>query len=193
MRIGFDVDGVLANFFAGYEALTVAVAGGENKFPPDTFPPVWDWPQHYGYSDEIMDKVWSIIRNNPLFWAKLDTLPGLEFLVEFDNYSNDLYFITDRPGNGAKFITQIWLAENLGYIPSTIISKKGKGIVAQALALDFYIDDKVENILDCQEKSPETRAYLAPQYPYNLDHKDFSKVLLTQPTVKEVLIAERLI
>jgi hypothetical protein len=197
MRIGFDVDGVLANFFTAYEKQVIEKANGldlfgQNKYP-DVLPPVWNWPEHYGYDNEIVSKVWSYIKDNPIFWDTLTPLPALDLLIDFDYVSNDLYFITDRPGQGAQAVTANWLASELGFIPSLIISRKGKGLVANALDLDLYIDDKVENVLDCQEKAPEVRTYLAPQYPYNLNHKDFPRVKLTQPTVKEVLITERII
>lgn len=195
MRIGFDVDGVLACFFKGYEELCIKI-DGVDRFPtryPDALPPCWNWPEHYGYSNETVGKVWAFIKNNPMFWGGLDPLPGLDLLVDLDYVSNDLYFITDRPGAGAQAVTANWLASELGYIPSTIISRKGKGVAVDALDLDFYIDDKVENILDVQTKAPKVRGYLAPQYPYNLNHPSFKEVKLTLPTVKEVLIAEQLI
>lgn len=197
MRIGFDIDGVLANFFTAYEKQVIEKANGldlfgQNKYPHN-LPPTWNWPEHYGYDDGVVSKVWAYIKDNPMFWDTLEVLPALDLVVDMDYVSNDLYFITDRPGQGAQAVTANWLASELGFIPSTIISRKGKGLAANALDLDLYIDDKVENVLDCQEKAPSCRTYLAPQYPYNLNHPRFKEIVLTQPTVKEVLIVERII
>lgn len=177
-RVGIDVDGILACFFKAYEDLTVAVSGVD-LFParyPEQLPPTWNWPEHYGYSDQVMKEVWRRIKTDGNFWYSLGPLPGAEaFLEALDTPGIEAYFITDRPGVGAQLQTAQWL-NDAGYpLPSVIISRKGKGIVCNALSLDYYIDDKTENIQDVVAKSPGTSAYLL-DYPYNRACEDGIRV-----------------
>ena len=169
MKICLDVDGVLACFFKAYETLIVKITGVD-RFPaqyPIVLPPCWNWPQYYGYSNEEIQQVWQIIEANPEFWGMLEPLSGMEEAVRLSlRPKNDLYFITDRPGLGAKEITARWLqTQGIGW-PSVLISSKGKGVICAALNLDVYVDDKAENILGVQAQSLLTRAYLI-SYPYN--------------------------
>jgi len=193
MRIGIDIDGVIANFFAGYESLIISIAGkdlfGDNKYPNE-FPKVWNWPETFGYGPEVVSQAWAHIKGNPGFWATLGTLPDINtwlLWLKTAGSKHDIYFITDRPGAGAKYWTERWF-NRYGYDNATIlISRNGKGAIVAALDLELYIDDKVENILDVQTKAPNCRAYLAPQYLYNTNHPDFNKVTRSCHTVWDIL------
>lgn len=174
MRIGIDVDGVLACFFKAYEDLTVEVAGVD-LFParyPEVLPPTWNWPEHYGYSDEVMKEVWNRIKTSPSYWMNLTALPGARGLLKALNGSaHQIYFITDRPSVSsfsAQKQTADWLARHGFDYPAVIISGKHatKGDVCKGLMIEAYLDDKGENLVDVEEKSPNTRAYIL-DYPYN--------------------------
>lgn len=170
MRIGFDMDGVLAAFVPAYEELIVRLAGVD-KFPkryPEALPPVWDWPQHYGYSNETLDRVWKHIKYSTTFWRGLPAVPGAWTLAEYLHpRGHEVYFITDRPGVNPQRQTARWLHDVLGFDnPAVITSRLGKGICARALALDLYVDDKYEYVLDVQEQCPNTQV-LCIDYPYN--------------------------
>lgn len=172
--IGVDVDGVLANFFTAYEDLVIKI-DGQDRFParyPDALPPVWNWPQHYGYSEAVIAEAWRHIKGSGRFWNALKPLPGAEeFLNALDNLDLEVYFITDRPGLYAQFQTSIWL-ERMGFPnASVVISRKGKGAACDALSVTHYIDDKGENIENVNENSPGTEAFLLA-YPYNKDFQD---------------------
>ena len=171
LRIGIDVDGVLACFFKAYEDLIVEVAGVD-LFParyPEALPPTWNWPEFYGYSDETMKEVWQRIRSSLHFWKSLEPLPGAQkFLEALYRDDTETYFITDRPGVSAQYQTAKWLDDNRFGYPSVILSGRHltKGQACAALHLDIYLDDKGENVLDCEEKAPNTRT-LCLTYPYN--------------------------
>lgn len=170
--IGIDVDGVLANFFPPYEKLWIKYAGGVNLFPPDTLPPTWNWPEFYGYDPSLASKVWADIKTDPDFWFNEDAMPGADdFIAAISNSSHEVYFITDRPGIEPQNQTSEWLIQH-GYLdPSVIISRKGKGVVCDALSIDYYIDDKAENIKDVVKKSPSTKVFCL-DYPYNREKAD---------------------
>lgn len=169
MRIGLDVDGVLANFFSVYEQAVIDEAG-EDKFPcryPECFPPVWDWPEHYGYDRAYIKRVWLKIAKSRSFWSELGRLPDLQTLLEVAPWvMHDVYFITARPGENAKGQTEEWLRRH-GVPNPTVLITADKGGACGVLGIDVYVDDKWENIQNVVETSKTTRAYLAPQYPYN--------------------------
>jgi len=161
MRIGIDVDGVLACFYAGYEDLIVGIDGrdlfGAHRWPRET-PPVWDWPQHYGYSGDVIAEAWKRIKASDTFWLTLPPMPEIGTFQRWmgANTEHQVYFVTDRPGATAKRQTELWLMRYGVACPTVIISRKGKGIVCEALDLELYVDDKGENIVDVDARSPQT-------------------------------------
>lgn len=165
-RLGVDIDGVLANFFIGYENLIVEIAG-EDKFPKDTLPPTWNWPEHYGYSKEIVAEAWKRIKTSEDFWLGLPALPGADqFLQRLSATKHEVYFITDRPGNNPQWQSANWLWVG-GYEHAAVIVTGGqlKSVIANALQLDVFIDDKPGNIMDLAECFLGRTFMLA--YPYN--------------------------
>lgn len=179
MRIGFDIDGVLANFIPAYQDLCIEVAG-ENRFllGDNRNPPCWNWPQFRGYTEEEVAEVWKRIIASPSFWNGLEPLEGartLAMVYEDLCRRHDLYFITARPGARAKAQTEDWLgyyiAGMIGYDPTVLISS-AKGLCCKALKLDAYIDDNLDNVNDVSDVTaprnetgqrigaPTTRVYL---------------------------------
>lgn len=153
MKIGFDVDGVMANFTAAYQALTVRIAG-VNLFLPgdDVNPPCWDWPEYRGYDADVMKRVWKHIRSTPDWWERLAPLDGAETLAmcmpELDQ-KHDLYYATARGGNNVKRQTESWIRNYVGAPAPTVLIAQDKALVMAALRLDAYIDDNLDNILSC--------------------------------------------
>lgn len=169
MRIGFDIDGVIACFYEGYERLMVEITGvdrfGCHRWPHET-PAVWDWPQLYGYAPDVIADAWKRIKASETFWLTLPTMPDLAALQGFNLNDHQVYFVTDRPGATAKRQTELWLMRYGVACPTVIISRKGKGIVCEALDLELYIDDKGENIVDVDARAPNTHGVLLER-PYN--------------------------
>src|SRR5688572_14955668 len=101
MKIGVDVDGCLANFVKAYEDLFVKVAGVD-LFParwPEVDPPCWDWPQHYGYSNDHAAAVWKLIKADPTFWYNLQPYDWTAAVLKQVQFcGHEVYFVTDRPG-----------------------------------------------------------------------------------------------
>jgi hypothetical protein len=165
LRIGFDVDGVLARFETAYQRACVATTGRDlfpNELPPEG-PPVWDWPQWYGYSEAEVKAVWTKIKASHTFWLNLSPMPGaatVKLLLPDMQRWHDIYFITNRVGVDAKWQTETWLQVHLGCEVPTVLITPYKGAASATLSLDIYIDDNLDNIRDVQEVSPTTRSYL---------------------------------
>lgn len=171
MRIGFDIDGILANFIPAYQRAVIKVAG-ENLFHPgdDKDPPCWDWPELRGYDPAVTKKVRQLIRESPDFWMNLNEVPGdcstLRLTVlDLDRW-HDIYYITNRMGNSAKWQTEQWLILHLGIERPTVLISAEKGLIAKALQLDCYVDDNLDNVNDVvgrtgpEQIEAKTRTYL---------------------------------
>lgn len=164
MKIGIDVDGVVADFNGNFIDRVIDVTG-EDKFPARPFDIVtWNYPESYGYTGEQCSAVWEVIKKDPTFWVNLSPYDEsqicLEHLASLVEEGHEIYFVTNRPGVMAKLQTEDWLNNNgFNDFPTVLISAQ-KGEVAKALELDWYVDDKTGNILDVHEKSPNTNAFL---------------------------------
>lgn len=170
MRIGVDVDGVLADFNTPFIEYVVAVIGVD-RFPARPFEPTtWDYPEQYGYSSDDVSRVWETIKGDTKFWRTLPkyetTLRDIEALrFQRDVCDDDVYFITARPGRLAKWQTERWLACH-GFDSPTVLISGDKALCASALALDVYIDDKPENVVSVLTDCLRTSVYLMDR-PWN--------------------------
>lgn len=163
MRIGLDIDGILADFNRSYMALLVELTG-EDKFGPDYVPTTWAYPTSVGYTKENETDAWEIIKHSN-FWSILDAYPGVDEFLSNLPTNHDYYFITSRPGERAKLDTEDWFMQHGVDLPTVLISSE-KGECCHALNIDLYIDDKNENVLDVLDKSPSTDVYMLGR-PWN--------------------------
>lgn len=169
MRIGIDLDGVLCDFVRSYNALVKAHLGIELPYPAET----WDWHTDNGVTKEQSNRMWEVIKSTP-FQGTLHALPGaleaIERLNVLNVQGNDIYFITSRSGQLAKFWSELWL-RNHGMDYPTVLITSNKGPVAFGLNLDVFVDDKPENnrgVLDefVARDKKRPRVYL-PDHLYN--------------------------
>ncbi len=171
LRIGVDIDGVLADFNEAYVRRCISVTG------KDLFPgpygtwtiKTWNYPEAFGYTAEEVSAVWDSIKKDGYFWESLghydtthDDIAMLAYCASILN--DDLYFITARPGIMSKTQTERWLAHKVRltvgshkFEPTVLITSK-KGLAARTLDLDVYIDDKWENCLEVAQTS--TRCFM---------------------------------
>lgn len=150
MKIGFDLDGVIANFTDSYAAILTKQTG--IKFPKNSasWPTVWYWDRAAGITKAQEKAAWDEITNTA-FWAELPILPeGRETLGELQALrfaGHQIYFITSRPGRFAKLLTEQWLRDH-GFPGATVLIADKKGPLADGLQLDVFVDDKPENCED---------------------------------------------
>jgi 5'(3')-deoxyribonucleotidase len=160
LRIGVDVDGVLADFNTSFIERVIKVTGID-RFGKGFIPTTWNYPESVGYSPEEVAAVWEDIKGDPYFWRNLPayahTAQVLTYLSHLQHIGHDVYFITARPGVVAKKQTEEWLQykcrmQYLAAPSPTVLISSNKGLCAQVLNLDIYVDDRVENVLDVLNK-----------------------------------------
>lgn len=168
MRVGLDIDGVLADFNQAYVATVIDVTG-KDLFPGPygTFDiTTWNYPESYGYTATEVSKVWALIKESEGFWVNLRPYKEVQRIYQrlYDITCgaelHDVYFITSRPGKSSKIQTEAWLAGGMQIQIPTVLISSDKGACARALNLDLYIDDRTENCADVVALSPRTRCFM---------------------------------
>src|SRR3990167_5176986 len=158
LRLGIDLDGCLADFNRAF-ILRLIKETGINHFPVDgsLTLDVWDYPRKYGYTHDQVSATWASIKADSSFWSSLPEYPttghDLYCLVQRMEKGDDVYFVTARVGATAKAQTEQWLEHRMGFTPTVLISSD-KGLVAKALGLDAYIDDRWSNATEVLEEAP---------------------------------------
>jgi hypothetical protein len=181
LRVGFDLDGVLADLLSAYldverqlfdEATASVVLRGPKvvesrtrRGVPDGQTPPRDGTRRPGERQRRGQAVWRAIESTTDFWTMLDPLePGLVRRIHDAaiRYRWEVFFVTQRPetaGETAQRQSQRWLVVQGFDLPSVIVLRGPRGRLAQALGLDFLVDDTYRNCVDVRSDS-KTRVVL---------------------------------
>jgi hypothetical protein len=172
MIIGVDIDGVLANFNKAYRQRLISVTGRDlipevdcRGEAPGEEPPCWDYAPVYGYTKDEDRATWNSIKNDREFWVNLSPLPGafqaLQRFVRLQDAGHEVYYITSRPGVEVQTQSLLWLLKQQGLgLPTVMIARGEKGLLAAGLQLTHFLDDRPENCFSVQIASPNTGNYL---------------------------------
>ncbi len=187
MRIGVDIDGVLADFNTSFIERMIEVTG-KDLFPERPFDiPTWNYPEHFGYDHAETSRVWETIKTDGCFWKNLSgynnwlgaTFGAMGYLADrIRIHGDDVYFITARVGPTAKEQSEIWLDRydpSLRAFRKTVLISSHKGLVAMALDFDVYIDDRWENAVDVREKMSNTQVFLMDR-PWNRPQGEYEGI-----------------
>lgn len=178
LRIGFDLDGVLADM-EGELVRQAEILFGEPMTRRVEPRAVRDQADAARASAEAMDatpvdgaandvppllklrmtprqqrRLWRHVESIENFWESLAPLePGvIERLARLTIERRwEIIFLTKRPktvGVTAQLQTQRWLESHGFKLPSVYVVQGSRGRIAAALALDIVIDDRPENCLD---------------------------------------------
>ena len=165
LRVGFDIDGVLANFRTAFRTTaTKLVRGNVEDFDPD------DTDVESPLEADDVRRVWDHIARTPNWWMEIDAyepdqiarLYGLARAARWE-----VFFMTKRPpsaGDSVQFQTQWWIERFGFYLPAVLTVPGSRGDVANALRLDLIVDDQLINCVEVVSASP-TKAILMQRSP----------------------------
>lgn len=141
LRLGIDVDGVIADFQTAFRTL----AERELRISA----------KDVELTKTDVDRLWKIVGTSANWWVGLlayepDQVSRL--YAEARRGRWEVFFLTSRPasaGDSVQLQTQVWL-ERLGFfLPSVLTTPAGaRGEVARSLRLDLAIDDRLINCME---------------------------------------------
>jgi hypothetical protein len=151
LRVGIDLDGVLADFRGAFREAAGALASdvpGSSASEPTVF------------SEADMKRAWKRVSARANWWVGLrayepDQIPRLYALARRGKW--EVYFLTKRPatqGDTVQFQTQWWLEQHGFYLPAVLTVPGSRGEIANALHLDIVVDDQPLNCVEVISASP---------------------------------------
>ena len=158
LRIGFDMDGVLADFAAAYRAIETRLYGPADQARVDNPEEVADDDAPVP-SRRRQDAIWAAIRQTPDFWQTLAPLDprAVSRIHEMTlRHRWETFFITQRPATNGSTVqrqTQRWLVEQGFDLPSVLVIDGSRGAAIAALRLDYHVDDSPTNCVDVKSEA----------------------------------------
>jgi len=159
LSLGFDVDGVFADFVAAFRKVCEKITGRDLSAPPSN----WGM-DNWGLTSEETKKAWEIVTSTEDFYAHLKPYEESEIFNLYKLESKyKMFFITTRAttaGMPMEKQTAYWLSMITGVEYPTVVVTDNKGELAKALKLVAFIDDRPENLRAIAFESPETKLFL---------------------------------
>lgn len=193
LRLGFDIDGVLADFRTAFH--TAATKCLRRDIPDSSDPDRAPSPLDAG----DVRRVWDHILGTQNWWMDVpayepDQVARLYALTRAAGW--EVFFLTKRPagaGDSVQFQTQWWI-ERLGfYLPTVLTVPGSRGEVANGLRLDLIVDDQ---IINCAEviSAAQTKALLMQRVPDTVakDHANQRGIGVVSSMREALTIIERL-
>lgn len=193
LRLGCDLDGVLANFDDAYQAVAQQLfdRAVEQMSPEDAAR--GDTPTRDAA------RVWSEIARAQNWWVRLTAYEPfqIERLYRLARHLKwEIFFFTYRPpsqGDSVQFQTQWWLESQGYYLPTVLPVPGSRGEIARALELDLVLDDRLEQCLEVTSTSP-AKAILIQRATNQAQHNEaIGRGIGVVPSLEHALdVAERL-
>lgn len=181
--IGFDIDGVLADFIAGVDKLAIehsqklcGTYTKRNNYCKDST----DWHLQKWFKDDwrhiyeddvncLLDIIFAKELNEEFWYEIIPPLiddEGRSFLHYIvTSTRTNVYFVTFRPD---KKVTEDWLKKYFNLSSPTVILSKYKSRIIKGIGIPIFFEDNAENILMINNKCPSCSLFV-PEYPSNRD------------------------
>lgn len=162
LRIGVDIDGVLAEFVPSAREVAKKLFNGR---PNDNLiQRSWSFDS-LGITKDEENLLWKTIDETPNWWTTLDRNVGASTLkMKLLMETCMVTFITNRKdgvvGLPIEQQSQIWLKDKFHIYNPTVLIMNDKGPLLNALKLDYFIDDRPKNVDECCQYAPRCQAAL---------------------------------
>ena len=163
LRIGIDIDGVLADFRTAFHEAAVRSLRHDVDDTTDI--------ENVGpLSPDDIRRVWEHIAKTQNWWMEVpayepDQIARLYSLMRAGGW--EVFFMTKRPpsaGDSVQFQTQWWIERFGFYLPAVMTVPGSRGDIANGLRLDLVIDDQLINCIEVISTAP-TKAVLLQRTP----------------------------
>jgi hypothetical protein len=158
MKVGLDVDGILANFTQHIIDTANAMGIGQH------FPRRWQFCNKWMFSDHF-DEVWSSIKDDPMWWLSIPPHEGVGHEIDFEIEA----YVTARP-IGPEF-TAAWLQHH-GFQKASVLTVQpdtSKVEALEHLSIDLFVDDRGDNFAEILAGGIQCLLY---DRPWNRDCAD---------------------
>jgi len=135
----------------------------------------WDYHEFLPLTKEQEGIAWEKLQQTPDWWLNFPTVldpDGWDYFLANLYYRRsenlECYFITSRAmteGDSVFYQSLQWLKKHGAYDPQVIVSSK-KGLIAEALDLNYFIDDNLQNCLSIKDHAEDCTVFMV-DYPYN--------------------------
>jgi hypothetical protein len=147
LRIGLDIDGVLADFRSAFHRTAQRCLRREVEDPEDA-------KSAQSLEQKDIRRVWEHVAKTPNWWLELEPyepeqIARLYGLTRSAGW--EMFFLTNRPasaGDTVQYQTQWWLERQGFYLPSVLTVPGSRGEIANGLRLDIVVDDLVVNCVE---------------------------------------------
>ena len=168
LRVGFDMDGVVADFASAFRDIECDLFGADTTDPAPNAPEeekeqTPDRTTNPAVSKKGSDRhrraVWDRIRATPDFWTTLkptDPVAVRQLHAQMLQCGWEVVFITQRPSTAGETVqrqTQRWLVQQGFDMPSVVVIAGSRGAAINALRLTHHVDDSPENCVDVKTDS----------------------------------------
>lgn len=168
MVVGFDIDGVLADFVSPFLCRLEKHVGGAPIDPASIIDP--NFMQHPFLSREAIFECMEAVSYDADFWRALAPLPSPEQWEALNRIGreHELLFITHRWVRDNYDIHQVtcdWLRSHGLSDPLVHFTQQKKSALVRKLNIELFVDDRHEN---CEDVATQTSATVfMPHRPYN--------------------------